>query len=97
VVNDASQPHELVLLKLDDGKTAADMASWVPGTPPPGRFVGGIVAVGAGDSNLIEVKLELGRYVMICYVPDAKDGMPHFMHGMVAPLTVVSQEAWLAR
>jgi hypothetical protein len=29
---------------------------------------------------------------MVCFVPDAKDGMPHLMHGMLAPLAVEPSE-----
>jgi hypothetical protein len=31
---------------------------------------------------------EPGRYALLCFVPDAGDGMPHFMHGMVQEFTV---------
>lgn len=91
VVNDARQPHELVLVRLADGKTAGDLVAWSAahmGGPPPGRFVGGIVALAPGGSSLMESTLEAGNYALICYVNDAKDGAPHFAHGMVAPLTV---------
>jgi hypothetical protein len=29
-----------------------------------------------------------GKYALICFLPDAKDGKPHFMHGMVQEVTV---------
>jgi hypothetical protein len=29
-----------------------------------------------------------GNYVLICFEPDAKDGMPHFVHGMLQAFTV---------
>ena len=31
---------------------------------------------------------EPGSYALICFVPDAKDGKPHAMHGMLKTLTV---------
>ncbi len=91
VFNDATQPHELVLIKLAPGKVAADVAAWEAGGeqgPPPGRPVGGIVAIAPGTSGMVETTLEAGSYAMVCFVPDAKDGQPHLMHGMLAPLTV---------
>ncbi len=96
VVNDAKQPHEVVLFQLDAGKTLADLAAFAAaidghGTldgPPPGHMRGGIVAIAPGTSGLMEVQLEPGSYALICFIPDAKDGQPHFMHGMIAPLTV---------
>lgn len=91
VVNDGPQLHELVLVQLPAGKTAADLLAWNPETatePPPGRYVGGTVAVPVGGEAIVEANLEAGNYVLICYVPDAKDGKPHVAHGMVLPLTV---------
>jgi len=91
VVNDAPQPHELVLVRLDDGKTVGDLMTWSAAHmqgPPPGRFVGGVVGLAPGASNLLELTLDAGNYALICYLPDAKDGKPHFVHGMIAPLTV---------
>jgi len=29
-----------------------------------------------------------GNYVLICFEPDAKDGMPRFVHGMPQAFTV---------
>jgi hypothetical protein len=29
-----------------------------------------------------------GRYGLLCFLPDAKDGKPHFVHGMVQEITV---------
>jgi len=91
VVNDGPQLHEMVLVQLPSGKTAADLLAWNPETatePPPGRYVGGTVALPPGGEAIVEATLEAGSYVLICYIPDAKDGKPHLAHGMVLPLTV---------
>jgi uncharacterized cupredoxin-like copper-binding protein len=91
VVNDAVQPHEVVLVRLAEGKTAADLVQWSQAHfdgPPPGHFVGGIVGLASGASGMVEATFEPGNYALICYFPDVKDGLPHFAHGMVAPLTV---------
>jgi hypothetical protein len=91
VVNDGPQLHELVLFRLAPGKTLADFAKWNPETatePPPGNFIGGTVAMAPGGESLVETTLEAGAYVLVCYIPDAKDGKPHFAHGMMMPLTV---------
>ena len=29
-----------------------------------------------------------GKYGLICFLPDAKDGKPHLAHGMVREITV---------
>ncbi len=91
VVNDGPQPHELVLTVLPPGKTASDLLAWNPEVatePPPARYLGGIVALAPGGEALVEADLAPGSYVLLCYIPDAKDGKPHFAHGMVLPFTV---------
>ncbi len=94
VVNDGPQLHEMVLAVLPPGKTAADLVSWNPATatePPPARYLGGTVALAPGGEAIVETDLAPGNYVLICYIPDAKDGKEHFMHGMVLPFTVQPQ------
>jgi hypothetical protein len=94
VVNDGPQLHELVLAMLPPGKTAADLVRWNPHTatePPAARYLGGTVALAPGGEAVVETRLEPGNYVLICYIPDAKDGKEHFMHGMVFPFTVQAQ------
>lgn len=91
VVNDGPQLHELVLFRLAAGKTMSDFAKWNPETatePPPGNFIGGTVAIAPGGESLVETSVEAGQYVLVCYIPDAKDGKPHVAHGMMMPLTV---------
>lgn len=91
VINDGPQLHEMVLALLQPGKTAADLLAWNPEVatePPPARFVGGTVALAPSGESLVEADLAPGNYVLICYIPDAKDGKPHVAHGMVLPFTV---------
>ena len=33
-------------------------------------------------------EFEPGRYGLICFVPDAETGRPHFLHGMTTEFTV---------
>jgi len=91
VINDGPQPHELVMARLEPGKTMADYKAWEEGGfqgPAPARFVGGVVTLAQGREALFPVTLEAGNYLFICYVPDAKDGKPHFAHGMMSTITV---------
>jgi hypothetical protein len=91
VVNDGPQLHELVLFRLAPGKTLSDFAKWNPDTAtegPPGNFIGGTVAMAPGGESLVETTVEAGQYVLVCYIPDAKDGKAHIAHGMLMPLTV---------
>ena len=92
---DAGQDHEIVMFKLDSGKTAADFMKFVEqayaGTakgPPPEHIVGGVAAMGAGIPVYFTANITPGDYLLICFLPDAKDGKPHFMHGMMQTVHV---------
>lgn len=91
VVNDGPQVHELVMAKLEPGKAIADYMKWEKEGfqgAPPARFLGGVVGLAQGREALFPVTLEAGDYMVICYVSDAKDGKPHYAHGMVTTLAV---------
>jgi uncharacterized cupredoxin-like copper-binding protein len=91
VKNAAQQLHELVVVRLDSGKTIADMVKWELGGrkgAAPGRYVGGMSPIAPGDQGEVIMTLEPGSYGFICFAPDAKDGKPHVMHGMSKDITV---------
>ena len=92
VTNGGQQPHELVLLRLAPGKTVKDFGVWATTGgmkgPPPALPLGGVAVIGQGDSGVFTADLTPGDYGMICFVPDAKDGKPHLMHGMMKQITV---------
>jgi hypothetical protein len=90
VENAAAQPHEVVLVQLAPGKTIEDVGKWVMDMkgPPPGKPMGGIPGIRKGRSAFFEANLEPGDYGFICFVPDAKDGKPHFTHGMEQQIKV---------
>jgi hypothetical protein len=90
VENAAAQPHEVVLVQLAPGKTIQDVGNWVMDMkgPPPGKPIGGIPGFMKGKNTFFEANLEPGEYGMICFIPDAKDGKPHFTHGMAQQFKV---------
>ena len=91
VVNQAGQPHEVVLVRLAEGATALSFPEWAEGGmkgPPPATPIGGVSAIATGMSASFPVDLPPGKYALICFVPDAVDGKPHFVHGMVEEFTV---------
>ena len=91
VVNHGTQPHELVVVKLADGATVKDViASFAPGAsgPPPGELVSGITGIEKGERVYFTGEFERGRYGLICFVPDAATGRPHFLLGMTTEFTV---------
>lgn len=87
-----TQVHEMNLLRLADGASAADVGKFFEGElpgPPPFSGVGGMQALMPKGSQLLVLDdLEPGGYVMICHVPDPTDGVPHDEKGMAVPATV---------
>jgi uncharacterized cupredoxin-like copper-binding protein len=85
VVNDAQQTHEVQVVRLAPGKTGADVAAWIENMqgPPPGEPLSGVAGLGVGESASFPLTLTPGDYAFICFIPDAKDGKPHFAHGMI--------------
>lgn len=90
VENAAAQPHEVVLVQLEPGKTMADLAKWAGEMkgPPPGKPIGGIPAFMKGKTAYFDANLTPGDYGMICFVPDMKDGKIHAEHGMITQFKV---------
>ena len=90
VKNAATQMHEIELVRLAPGKSLDQLMSWIqkPSGPPPGEAIGG-VAPFTGLPIYFTANITPGNYALICFVPDAKDGKPHFMHGMTKTLTVI--------
>src|SRR5688500_7532391 len=93
LVDNGKELHHATLIKLEEGKTYADlmagMTAMKPGTPPPGWMIpaGGPNAVGPGSSTALTMVLQPGNYAIVCFIPDAK-GVPHVAHGMSKALTV---------
>ncbi|HEU4990779.1 MAG TPA: hypothetical protein VFT41_13420 [Gemmatimonadaceae bacterium] len=90
VTDSGPQMHELELVQLAPGKTGEDVVKWVqnPQGPPPGKPIGGIAGVVPHVPTYFSADLAKGNYLFICFVPDAKDGKPHFMHGMMHTETI---------
>ncbi len=91
VLNHGTQPHEVVVLKLDPGASARDFgAAFEPGAsgPPPGQPIGGVVGIETGQHAYFNARFEPGRYGLICFFPDPTTGKPHFAQGMTSEFTV---------
>ena len=91
LVNHGRELHHLFLVRLSDGKTAADLAAAMkrPG-PLPSWAVeeGGPNGADPATTSLATiVDLEPGRYAAMCIIP-GPDGIPHVMKGMIRDLVV---------
>lgn len=96
--NASSNNHFIVMAKLKKGETYRDFKRWFaavqdgPGAgPPPVNFEigleGGVVS--PGQSATFRYNLPPGKYVMLCFWPDAKmGGMPHAFMGMHRAITL---------
>jgi hypothetical protein len=83
--------HELELIQLVPGKTADDLLKWMGGkmdTPPPGHGIGGVAPSVPGSTISFTADMVAGDYVMVCFMPDMKDGKPHFAKGMIKTVKV---------
>lgn len=85
------QPHEFTFFMLQPGKKAEDIPKYVEGGmqgPPPGMPLGGVAAMAPGQPSYYEVDLKPGDYAIVCFLEDAKDGKPHFAHGMIQQIKI---------
>ena len=92
LANDGPGLHHVQLVKLDSGKTAADLGNALkkPGPFPAwAKFASGPNAAMPGGHSIATVDLAAGNYAIICLV-DVPDRIPHFAKGMIRPLTVVA-------
>jgi hypothetical protein len=90
VHNIGKQVHEVELIQMAPGATVPQLLAWLGKMegPPPGKALGGVAGMEKGMSEYFSADFAPGNYVLICFVPDAKDGKPHFAHGMVQQITV---------
>lgn len=90
VSNTGKQPHEINLLKLADGKTMADVMTYLqaPEGAPPFVAAGGLQAINPGATAWVDLDLTPGTYIAICFVPDPASEMPHLALGMMRPILV---------
>jgi len=90
ITNEGQQPHEIMLVKLAEGKTIADIQAFMeaPHGTPPFSQIGGFQAINPGASGWLNLDLTPGEYVALCHVPDPASGKAHEELGMVMPFSV---------
>jgi hypothetical protein len=95
VTNASSQSHMLVIHRFPLGQPAGqgtkDFVAWAHNpnnTLAPGEAAGGVTEMSPGATVVMSGDFTPGTYVLICFVADASDGKPHFMHGMQKEVTV---------
>ena len=91
VVNKGGQAHEVVIVKLATGASAADFAETLrPGVafPPAGKPIGGLSGLDPGGEGFVRLDFQPGRYGLICFLPDLVTRGPHFARGMLLDIDV---------
>jgi hypothetical protein len=86
-VNTTDQPHFISLAKLEKGGTLKGCLTAGKGCEP--GYASG--AISKGESEVISASalgLTAGHYLVACFIPDVKTGVPHAMMGMYKEITV---------
>jgi uncharacterized cupredoxin-like copper-binding protein len=92
MVNAGTQPHHLILGRVDDGKTVADVEAGMKEHPqaaaPYLSYRGASNMIMPGDSSSSVSDLPAGHYMLICFVPDPVDQTPHAFKGMTKEIVI---------
>jgi hypothetical protein len=95
--NDGVQVHEVIIYKINEGKTMKNVTDFLlasqsptpPTGPPPFTADGGVVGVGPQQVNYLKLDLAPGTYALLCFMPDpTKDNTPHALEGMIKEITI---------
>jgi uncharacterized cupredoxin-like copper-binding protein len=92
LVNHGKELHQAQIVRLEDGKTVADLEKAMkPDAPMPSwmKFVGGPNGIAPGQEATSTTSLTPGRYAALCLIP-SPDGVPHLMKGMIQPFEVTA-------
>jgi len=81
--NEGSVKHEMVIVKMLNGKTFKQLLNMPPKKANKHiKFIGRLVAkAGEKSDKKIDTKLRRGRYVMVCFFDGGTD-KPHVFEGM---------------
>jgi hypothetical protein len=90
VHNTTDEIHEMAIQPVKPGTTDAQIQAYFDalahGQQPPSPFTGppsGLGAISADHTALVQAEnLPAGRYVLLCFVPDDENGIPHAFLGM---------------
>jgi sulfocyanin SoxE-like protein len=89
--NRGKEPHQLQLLKLDQGKSPADLSAALQTSggvvPRWAKHMGGPNGIGSGEASEATMYLEPGSYVLICGIP-TRNHQTHAGLGMQKALHV---------
>jgi len=69
---------------MNSSKTLKDLLAFAKSYKGklPATGMGGVAGILPGAHAFLNVDLTPGDYVLMCFVPDSRNGQPHFMRGM---------------
>lgn len=91
VDNRATQSHEVVIGRLHEGHSMKDAIVWMNAGQygqSPVTAIGGAAGLATGRHMFFTADFKPGKYVLLCFIPDAKDGKAHSDHGMIKEIVV---------
>ena len=90
VENIGAQPHELIIVRLKPGKTAADVRAWAQrrGEPAPFVYVGGLTPMSPGMTAQTRLVLQTGEHVVLCPLRDGREGAAGYERGVLTTFKV---------
>jgi hypothetical protein len=90
--NAGEEPHLVAAIGIKEGRTFAEARRFFrteKGEPPIDESRSFSTAVvDGGVKQAVELELEAGKYVLLCFIPDRKGGPPHVAKGMISEATV---------
>ncbi len=90
--NTGAQPHHIVYAPLTGDATAEDVETFFKsekGKPPfEEKDTKNTAVIEGGESQLIDLELKKGRYVLLCFITDRDGGPPHVAKGMIDEVEV---------
>jgi uncharacterized cupredoxin-like copper-binding protein len=88
--NDGDEAHEMVIIRLKEGVGSVDEVLALPEEEAMANVdVVGVAQAAPGEkSATVRAKLQAGEYALVCFIPTAGSGAPHFAHGMTAAFSV---------
>jgi hypothetical protein len=88
--NRGKELHHLIALPLNKGASIADVKKAFaqqgePSGPPPfdESKTTGTAVIDSGESQVTDLRLNKGKYALVCFIQDRKGGPPHALQGMV--------------
>ncbi|GGK42761.1 hypothetical protein GCM10008955_40690 [Deinococcus malanensis] len=94
ISNAGQETHHLMLMRLNDGKTMKDVEAFFKAPDPsqagapPFEDVGGLETLSKGRKAFTSFDLKPGEYLVVCFLPSAKQHAPHFALGMISTVSV---------